>query len=271
MQNKEGTIKILVETGLTNSQAKVYLTLLTVKEANARVIWKSSGVARQHVYEILSELQNKHLVDKILAKPTKFRATPLQQGLLLLLEKKIKECKETQSKITKLCQTFPTKEKPLGEPEFVIRTPSPTDKMGLHIYDDINESIDYMAHTNRLMFLHFYLSEPILKALQRGVKMRLITEKPTNEKHVLQTLYSELKSKNFAIKYGIPFPSVSIAVFDHKWVAVDINPISEPAKTPALTTAHPTFVEIFQEYFEEIWNKAKKPEYKKRILADNYG
>ena len=44
----------LVAIGLTSTEAKVYLTLESLGKANAKTIWKNSGVARQDIYRILT-------------------------------------------------------------------------------------------------------------------------------------------------------------------------------------------------------------------------
>ena len=101
---QDETIHTLMELGLTGLQSKVYLTLAAMEKANGKTLWKSSGVARQDVYRILDELQNKGLIEKILATPMQYKAIPLQEGLSILLKRKAKQYKETEIKVDYLKQ-----------------------------------------------------------------------------------------------------------------------------------------------------------------------
>lgn len=94
----EEDAETLAAIGLTSTQAKVYLTLASLRQAKARTIYKNSGVPRQDIYRILTELEGKSLVEKIIAAPTEFRAIPLQDGLSVLLKHKAHEYKEIEKK-----------------------------------------------------------------------------------------------------------------------------------------------------------------------------
>ena len=65
MATNEQDVENLVAIGLTITQAKVYLTLAHLGTAKAKAIWKDSEVARQDIYRVLSELEQKTLVEKI--------------------------------------------------------------------------------------------------------------------------------------------------------------------------------------------------------------
>lgn len=262
MQNGEENIQILMDLGLNSSQAKVYLTLLTLGKANGKTIHEHSGVARQHLYEILADLQKKGLIEKIVATPTQFRATPIQTGLSTLLEHKIKECKETEKKTKKLLQgfSFNREQTPEKEGEFVISHAHSSNTKNVDPGEDVDKTMDCLTTTRRWEKIQLDFPEQLKKLLRRDVKLRLITEKPNNRKRFLQNLQPLLRSKNVQVRYLTNFPVASMSVFDHRRIVVDLNPFSEPAKTPRLQTDHQSFIGVFQEYFEEIWNQAQEYE-----------
>jgi len=257
LYQEEKNIQTLTELGLTNSQAKVYLTLTSLGKATGKIIWKKSEIARQHLYEILDDLQNKGLVEKILASPTEFRAVPLQYGLSILLEHKVSECQKTEKKVAELLSTFSVRQEktPQKETEFVIlqNRPSSTELTNQEI---ALESIDCLTNIKRYNQIFVHAFELINRDLTRGVKTRLITEKPANEKSFLKMIQPLLKTKNYETRYITSIPKASVAIFDKKRMVVDLEPISEPAKTPRFITNHPAFIEVFEKYFEELWNQA---------------
>jgi sugar-specific transcriptional regulator TrmB len=84
----EEYIEILAELGLTHTEAKIYMNLLCLKRATANNIHRKSNVARQEVYRILSDLQEKGLVEKVIDKPTKFKPIPASDAISILLQRR---------------------------------------------------------------------------------------------------------------------------------------------------------------------------------------
>ena len=82
------SIEILVELGLTHTEAKVYTALLCLKRATAKNIHRASKVARQDVYQLLSDLQEKGLIEKIIGNPAKFKPIPASDAVSILTERR---------------------------------------------------------------------------------------------------------------------------------------------------------------------------------------
>ena len=82
---------LLMGLGLSPNQAKVYQTILKLGNSTVIQIAKSSSVRREDVYKVLSPLENMGLVEKLLGKPAKVRATPVAGALAsLILDEKVK-------------------------------------------------------------------------------------------------------------------------------------------------------------------------------------
>ncbi|MCZ2856768.1 MAG: hypothetical protein O2U62_06710, partial [Candidatus Bathyarchaeota archaeon] len=74
--SSEKNVEILTDFGLTGNQAKVYLAAARLRLASVGQISKVSKVRREDVYRILPKLEKMGLVERLLGKPTKIRATP---------------------------------------------------------------------------------------------------------------------------------------------------------------------------------------------------
>ncbi len=79
-----------MDLGLTLLQAKIYLSLSEFEKAEIRKMSKASNVARTDIYRLMPELEKLGLAEKIIASPTSYRATPLNEGFSILLENKKK-------------------------------------------------------------------------------------------------------------------------------------------------------------------------------------
>ena len=102
MLENNGNLETLKELGLTFSQAKVYLAAAKLGRANANDIWKESGVGRQEVYRILSEILELGLIEKEISRPTQFKSVELSKGLKILLNTRRKEATILNAKVRKI-------------------------------------------------------------------------------------------------------------------------------------------------------------------------
>ncbi len=103
---QEEDIRTLTKLGCVPSQAKLYLSLLKMGEADGKTISQHSGMPRQEVYRILCELQEMGLVEKVIAVPLRFKAVPIQDGLSILLMQKAREYSEAKKETRVLIRKF---------------------------------------------------------------------------------------------------------------------------------------------------------------------
>ena len=85
LASQDEITQVLTDLGLTHSQARIYFALSRSGASTAKTISTISRVAREHVYEVLPQLQDLGLVEKIIDVPSKFRALPIEEGLYLSL------------------------------------------------------------------------------------------------------------------------------------------------------------------------------------------
>jgi sugar-specific transcriptional regulator TrmB len=100
-KNNEET---LLDLGLTTSQARVYIANIKLGKVKAKDICKESGIGRQEVYRVLTELLELGLIEKVIGTPMEFDAVPLSRGIILLLNRKRTELFELEVKAKELAQ-----------------------------------------------------------------------------------------------------------------------------------------------------------------------
>ena len=95
-------IDTLTGLGLKLVQAKVYVALAKSGPLSVREISVLSKVPRTDLYRILEELEKKGLAERVIATPTKFKATPLVDCINMLLQRRREESLELEKKAFKL-------------------------------------------------------------------------------------------------------------------------------------------------------------------------
>jgi sugar-specific transcriptional regulator TrmB len=259
MIRSEKDVENLVAIGLTKTQAKVYLTLAILGKANARTIWKNSGVARQDIYRILTELEEKSLVEKIVAAPTEFRAIPLLGGLSVLLKRRVDEYNETEKKARELLDRFRANhQENMTAKEFeftMVTTRDAVIRKGREGALNIKKSVDIIDSWDSFKHASVAGAEPIIKAAKRNVKFRFITDKPKDgetEPKIFQTW----KKNGWAELRHVPTqPPATIRIEDRKQVTLSIVTTTYRAEAPSLFSDNPCLVAILQDYFEILWER----------------
>jgi sugar-specific transcriptional regulator TrmB len=260
-------IQILQRLGLTGSQARVYLSLVKLKRANARNLWKTSKVARQDIYRILTELREIGILEKILEAPTQFKAVPLEDSVKILLERKTKAIFSLEKDADKLVQKFKeNEEKKVHEEEaqyILVPEREALSRRLRKAIEDTQKSIDIISSSKAFARSFFVLSEEFGSALRRNVKIRWIINEPEEANPLLEHLQILTKDPNFKLKTIKYQPNVRLGIYDKKGVFMAHFPIRKALESPALWSINLGFVEIVQGFFETIWHSAMEIKPKK--------
>jgi sugar-specific transcriptional regulator TrmB len=260
MFKDEECVETLMGLGLTLLQAKTYLGLAKLGVANVKTISKVSNVARQDVYRITPKLQKWGLAEKIIANPTMYKAIPLKNGLLTLLQQKVEENADLQEKTHRLIEDFEEnfnteitiKENPA---EFIITSEkSLFVKRVIESMNSAQKSKDAILTVKGFNAMLFNDKEHIKSALKRGVKFRIISEEPENPK-ATQDLLRDLKNPFFMVKYIPPPTPICMMIFDDE----EVNLRMAEGPVPSFWSNNKSIVNLSTRYFNGLWHKIQEP------------
>jgi sugar-specific transcriptional regulator TrmB len=249
----------LTALGLTNSQAKVFLALAKMGNATAKEISTVSLVARQEVYRVLVELQKLGLVEKIVSVPSKFRAISTDDAFSILMERRKSETSELQATIDEMVKKFKSDNARMAleeEAKFSLVPEQATIRAEKKTLENVQRSFDVITSWRNPHSIMFADVEGITEALQRGIEIRVIIDKPGEEK-LLSNIVNRLKKfPTFKIRYLWNAPKALISVYDNgeAWVGTCPNPGVK--ECPILWTDNPCLLSILQDYFEMLWSAA---------------
>lgn len=252
-------VQTLIELGLTRLQAKTYLALATFGKANVKTISKSSSVARQDIYRIMSALQKLGLAEKIIAKPTIYKATPIKEGLSILLQKRKEKIAELQKKTSSLLDTFQANNAEIalqeGSMQFMVTSEiSLLHKMHKKLTGAAQTSIDIVIPLNFVEVMLSNESRCFKRAIRRGAKMRILAQKTEGE--TMPRKPQALAEKPFfELKYLYTPDQLGMHIFDRKEVTLCV---SEKGGVPSLWSSNSNIVKLATNYFDCMWNKAEE-------------
>jgi Predicted transcriptional regulators len=248
---QEEAVETIMKLGLTVLQAKVYLALARCGSATGRTTANAAQIASNDVYRVLGELQEKGLVEKIIANPTRYKSTR-DDGLSILLQNKKNEYFETEKQVQALAELLNIQSKTetsFNSNQELIITSQIQQLIKLHkrLADSAKHSIDFIfpVRVSEKSLLENFLFEK--KALNRGVNVRilLVNGKGNAERY-------HRKAQLFEQRYLPEETFFGMHIFDGQQITMALS----KKAIPSLWTNNQNIVNLAQAYFDSIWNNA---------------
>jgi sugar-specific transcriptional regulator TrmB len=267
----EESIECLMKLGLSVNQAKIYFGTLRTGTTTAKDISKKANVGREDVYRILPALQEFGLIRKHLETPAKYEAVTADEAVKILLLRKEKAHKELENKASEfllMCAEDTDINLEKEDKTFVVSrdNKSGVDQELIRLMRKTNRTLDFTTR-QQLFFTAFNepgLSEWIdtmYNAIQRGVKFRMILDKPENAKPFSQMSFSVTNSKNllthpnFQARYVPTAPKCIMIIFDDQASCIETSCQNKTKMSPYMITNNPVFATLNKAYFELLWDQ----------------
>jgi sugar-specific transcriptional regulator TrmB len=253
LELQDESFQVLIDLGLTILEAKVYLALVRTGEASAKTISKTSKVSQPDVYRVLTKLENHGLIERVITIPSRFKATPIDEGIAILLQRRDNQSAILHKKATELVQSFKGKSAKTTayqeEPAQFILVP------GVHVHR-IRNAVDN-AQTGVLCFTTLdmfrkvrFITEDVWKrGVKRDVKFQFLIGKPHDEEVTLELDTALENNGNFEIKFmRASMPCMVLIDKKEVFLRTEMN-----LEAPVLWSNNPCIVEMIQKYFETLW------------------
>lgn len=262
--------KLLKDIGLTNNQAKVYLALLDMGPSKVSEITKTARVTRPNLYPILDALQRLGIVEKILTIPARYRAIPLRNAIELLMEARTREYEKAKVAAELICS--------LVQREQQVRTVRELDAQfilipeGKTLLNRISSAIESARFSIEIAVSWKRFVQGVTEAFaesleqigKKKVKIRAITEKPSNHESAIKVIETFKNKTNGGIRF-ISQPLVAIfGVYDKKEVFIVSTTEADLRAVSALWSNSKSLVSLVSEYFEHLWSIATENDLVKR-------
>jgi sugar-specific transcriptional regulator TrmB len=180
--------------GLSKNEAKVYVYLAKFGEQKAHKVSRSLSLHRTETYKILRRLEEKGLVIRILEKPIKFAAVPVDKALENLIQEKkqrVMRLEEVKQKILGSWNVFSFTTKDSETYDEFIQVLKGRNQIHIKVNEIIGDSKDevLIAASDENLLQMFYsgalddLAEKASKA-----EIRLITDSSLRSSYIVKKL-----------------------------------------------------------------------------------
>jgi sugar-specific transcriptional regulator TrmB len=201
--------------GLSKNEAKVYVYLAKFGEQKAYMVSRSLLLHRTETYKILRRLEEKGLVIRILEKPIKFAAIPVDKALENLIQEKKQRVTRLEEQKQKILSSwsvfsFPTKDSEAYD-EFiqVLKGRNQIHVKLNEIIGNAKNEILIAASDDNLLQMFYSGALDDLAERANKIEIRLITNSSLRSSYMVKKLRLE-EDKFFYVNYK-GFPSFIIS------------------------------------------------------------
>lgn len=180
MSGGQKTIDALKRLGLTEYESRAYIAIVEVGEAEASEIAMRSGVPRTRIYDVLSRLENRGLIQKIKgSRPAIYAAIPPEKGLEPLKGQLVEELSDSIKHLNNIYLSS----KHMSKCEVSLFR-------GMHAYKVAIDLIDRAVRDLLVRVIYFpsdvfeTLVDSLRKVRERGVRINLTIDIDLLEKAV---------------------------------------------------------------------------------------
>lgn len=229
-----------------------------------------SKVSRPDVYRVISELEALGLVERIIGKPTRYQAIPLETCTSILVQNMMNKFIETRKKIPillkKLGQLSLEKSED-NKNEFSIIPKELFLNRSKKLISNSKKSFYAVASTEKVVYPPDEYEDILENAADRGVDCRLIMCNPKNEKLKEILCKRATNGKNFQVRFVKGLPILAIGIFDGESALLNTKPY-ENFDSSAFLSYNKSVVLLCEFYFERLWKEGFFKDYEKRKNAD---
>jgi len=259
----EKNAEILTDFGLTGNQAKVYLATARLRLASVGQISKASKVRREDVYRILPKLEELGLVERLLGKPIKIRATPVEEALSILIRHEEDTARERVSVLKEKTETFlkDFSRAPKLELEekahfaLLSKRESIMSKM-LTMVKNAEREFDIACSGRKIMpFIHTF-AEQLKRITKKGVKVRIVSDLAGYEDALPRVIKEQVSLGNPIELRHADLPSSHYMIVDFKEALISTATEGSIGENPCLWTNSTSLTGVFQGDFENLWHNS---------------
>jgi len=245
-------INDLIEFGLSQYEAKIYLTLTTKGPLTASEISKLTKIPYSKIYEIIKKLKLKTIIEVSSENNhKKFKAVEPIHAMKRIIKEKEDNVSNLKNKTKEILEQIKKQKIPYRPEE------------GLWISEGKREFLEKVSIMGRKASDYVYaitkefsripdLDDEIINAVNRGVKIKILSTGKPNELNLARAKW--YASHNVEIRTAQLETQPRICLVDGKEVCIRVD---NENNSEFIWSDNQGLINLTKSYFEELWKNAK--------------
>jgi len=251
----ETMINDLTRLGLSDIEAKVYLTLLKKRNLSAKEISAAAKINRTQTYDILAKLVNKGMCIEIFGNVKKYEAIQPEKVMQNIQTDLEKQKSIAENLATTLGNVFKNNEDNVNPYDFikVLRT---NKVIKDHVFNLISRAEETICVFNKPPFaMDPNQNEPENRSIKKGIEHRTIYEiEDDREAFIKKIRHFQATGELIRINKKLP---LKLIIFDNQTVLMTLHNNSDQGSLfTAMSIEQKDFAMSMSDIFELYWNSS---------------
>jgi sugar-specific transcriptional regulator TrmB len=262
MERKE-ILETLRKFGLSDYESRAYTALVFKGPSRAGEVCREADVPQSKIYETLTCLMEKQLIEMFDGRPKEFKAVSPDIVLKGFIDEKAEEFRSLKTTVSSIINTL----KPLEQEDVIEGVWTQKGEKSREVLNRLSSMIDrshdYVYDITRDFSYSTRYRESIKSCLKRKVKVMTICIGGVNESNYFNAKWYE--SCGLPVRVFEAKIHPRILVVDGKEVSIrlDNDPLRNRFTFQSIWSQDPSLVKVFDTYVKSIWSIAKSVDFEK--------
>lgn len=262
MERKE-ILETLKKFGLSDYESRAYTALVLKGPSKAGEICREADVPQSKIYETLTYLMDKQLIEMFDGRPKEFKAVPPDIVLKGLMEEREVEFKALKSMVSSIISTL----KPVEQEDIIEGIWTQKGEKSKEVLDRISGMLErcqsYAYDITRDFSYSSRYREALKTCVRKKVKVMTICIGGINENNYFNAKW--YNAYNLPIRVFEAKVHPRILVVDGKEVSIrlDNDPLKNRFTFQSIWSQEPSLVKVFDNYVKNLWSVSKPVDFKK--------
>ena len=255
----------LQDYGFTEEEAEVYLYLTTTGPCPARLVAQRFNTNRMKAYRTLKALEDKRLVDRIIGRPVKFMAAPLDEAIgryLNDIKSRLSKLESNQDQVVQewssLSMDIPDR---IEEPRFrVFQGRQQVYDLLLQMCNHVKNELRIVttpSDLNRLSYMGF--DDHLRELVSKGVNVSLMTHVDENCIKDIEYYQEFINVRHIEMQSAIRFVIIDTTETITS-VSMDDSMSMTTQEDTGLWTDSSSFITAMNVFYQSLWTMAPNAE-----------
>jgi len=251
----------LIDLGLTEEEAKIYIFLSAMGPTSTRMIARRFNLNRMKIYRNLKAMEERSILHKVMGRPVKFVVVPLKNIIAHEkdeLKKKLIDLEGSEETLIKEWDNLIRGNHPISEePRFrIFQGRQQVFNLISEMYNKANESIQLVTTISDLARLSLWGLDDQLKMISKqGKKIMILTQIDNENLKMVEQYLDFTKLRHITLQAPIRF-----LIIDEKEALTTVSmddsmSMTTQADTGLWTDAH-NYILTMKIFFDAIWSLA---------------
>lgn len=260
---RQEILETLKKFGLSDYESRAYTTLVLRGPSRAGEISREADVPQSKIYETLTCLMNKQLIEMFDGRPKEFKAISPDIVLKGLMEEKEEEFKTLKGMVSSIIKTLkPVEQEDVIEGIWVQKGERYKEVLN-RLAGMLERCQNYAYDITRDFSYSSRYREALKNCVKRKVKVMTICINKIDETNYYNAKWYDAHNLRIRVFEAKVHPRILVVDGREASIRLDSDPLKNRFFFQSIWSRDPSLVKVFDTYMKNIWNNAKPVDFRK--------